>query len=149
MQVLSGLAVPFLVPPDSRHPEAHTLVFTPGAFADVIASAGVRLQLEYDERLPVASQADGTLRAWETADGLMFTARLDETPLAAMLAAAVRSGEVQHCCVVGQYDTVAVDLETGQHMGIARVRSLTINLLCRSLQSRPTIPGTWLRVESI
>ena len=75
----------------------------------------------------------------------MFRMRLSNGTLTHALADAVQTGAVRHVCCTGQYDRVLVNAE-GEHLARARARTLTINLLYEAQASRPTFPGTWVRL---
>ncbi len=160
---LIGRAVPFddwpftasLVPNHPPVPAGSVVLpYIHGAFSEAIAARRVKLGLNYQDGLCLASQEAGTLDVREEPEGLMFRAMLDDSPWHQLVADMVNEGAIQHCCVCGNDDPqgpamlVVVREDTGQRIAIQRSHhDVTINLLIPATRSRPSYVGTWVTAE--
>jgi HK97 family phage prohead protease len=138
--MIEGFACPFRIFNDPIKHQGIATAIAPGAFDAAIQAGGVRLIVDYDRTMPIASQEDGTLELRSTDQGLMFRT----TPRHPMTTNLVRLGVLDACSWI-TLDYVSVTMRGDRtHRIIEQMNACDVTLLSHAWT--PSYPGTWVKV---
>jgi hypothetical protein len=135
--IIGGLACPFDA--SGGHDGSPSRRYAPGAFRHVIEGGTVALTFEYMDEVTLA--AGERLRLWETANGLMFEARLEANQASWVVVNGINNGTIKHTCTYGE--SARERVEPDGSITIASVDDLKIAIL---VVCRPAFPQTWIEL---
>lgn len=145
---LEGLALPFNtwcfhadLGPDGGYSQ-----FAPGSFTDYISGGMIRLNVHHQQARTIAAQETGNLRVWETAEGVMFEADVDPSPLATFLEHAIVHGFARNVCPCVVSTGTYLPTKPGEPRRIVQRQVFGCDFAIL-LAAVGHYPSTWVRVR--